>query len=61
MMFKQVECKTCGTFGILKQDLKHYRHDVEGNNVYVECPCCNQPVSCYKQAVEAGWVEPDQL
>jgi len=60
-MKKQLVCKTCGTFKIRKKDLKHYRHDVDGNNVYVECPGCKQPVSCYKEAVEFGWVEPDQL
>jgi hypothetical protein len=55
-------CAKCSCYlEFHRSDLKHYRHDVEGNNVYVECTSCNQPVSCYKQAVEAGWVEPDQL
>lgn len=40
-----------------KYDMKHYRHDVDGNNVYVECPSCYKRIDFYKEAVSNGWVK----
>lgn len=39
--------------------MQHYRHDVEGNNVYVDCPNCGANIPVYKQAAAMGWVEAD--
>jgi hypothetical protein len=39
------------------RDMRHYRHDVDGNNVYVTCPGCSRDINFYKHAIERGWVE----
>lgn len=39
-----------------KRDLLHYRHDVDGNNVYITCPDCSKDIPCSKQAMDHGWV-----
>lgn len=57
-----VQCDHCNrTIGFHKSDMQHYRHDVEGNNVYLECPGvgCGRCIPVYKQAVQMGWVEAD--
>lgn len=55
-----LECPSC-TLDVCfeKSDMQHYRHDVEGNNVYVDCPNCGANIPVYKQAAAMGWVEAD--
>lgn len=55
----ELKCGSCNKQVCFKfKDMKHYRHDVDGNNVYITCPNCETNLSCYKQAVSYNWVEP---
>ena len=52
-----VACKNCKKdvcFSL--RDMRHYAHDVDGNNVYIVCPTCNQNISCWREAIFYGWV-----
>ena len=37
-------------------DLRHYRHDVDGNNVFIRCPDCQRELPCSQLAIARGWV-----
>lgn len=52
-----VECPGCKrTIKFHRQELMHYRHDVDGNNVYVTCNKCLLNVTVSKIAIDMGWV-----
>ena len=58
----EIVCPKCHkTIVCESRDLRHYRHDVEGTNVFVECPSCGKDMSCYQEAVNAGWIEPEDF
>jgi hypothetical protein len=56
----KIICPQCKkTIVCNRYDLRHYRHDVEGTNVFVYCPSCGKDMPCYHEAVNAGWIEPE--
>lgn len=55
-----LECPSCSKDVCFEvSDMRHFSHDVEGNNVYVVCPGCGTTLPIYRQAVNLGWVEAD--
>lgn len=55
------KCRCGVTVVFTLDDLRHYHHDVDGNNVYVVCPSCGTDIDVYKESADKGWVERDPL